>query len=94
MHNIIDSEKICERARLAEIDTDYDVVFVGRMSYPKNPQRLITVMERVVGARKNTTAAGIGSGEMDDEIQALINEKGLGDHISFMGFMSNPYGIM
>lgn len=94
LHNIIDPKKICEKALLATDNTSYDVVFVGRMSYPKNPQRLVAVLEQVVHSRENTTAAIIGSGEMDAEIQSLIKERGLDANIHFVGFMSNPYGIL
>lgn len=94
LHNIIDPDRICEKAIQAENNTAYDVVFVGRMSYPKNPQRLVTVLEQVVRTRKNTTAAIIGSGEMDEEIQALIKAKGLDSNVHFIGFMNNPYGII
>lgn len=94
LHNIIDSNKICEKASTAPQRAPYDVVFVGRMSFPKNPQRLVTVLERVVRIRKNTTAAIIGSGELDEEIKSKIESTGLSANIHFIGFMSNPYGIL
>lgn len=92
--NLIDPQQLIEKASSAECNDAYDIVFIGRMSYPKNPQRLIKVLSMVAEKLPSMKAAIIGSGEMDEEVKALIVEKNLQDNIDFKGFMSNPYGIL
>lgn len=94
LHNIIDPQKVRLKALEAADHSAYDVAFLGRLSYPKNPQRLINVLESVVQQRPGTMVAVMGSGEMDEEIKAMVDERGLAENIHLMGFVNNPHGIM
>lgn len=94
LQNIIDPRIVQKKADDSADQTAYDIVFIGRMSYPKNPQRLITVLEACVQKVPELRAAIIGSGELDEEIQNLVATNGLAENVRFLGFMSNPYGIL
>lgn len=94
LYNIIDHVQIREKAIQATDQSQYDVVYLGRLSYPKNPQRLICVLENVVANLPNVRIAIIGNGPMEKEIQTLVSEKGLCDNIHFLGYMSNPHGVL
>ena len=94
LYNVIDVEQLCQKAIQADNQTAYDVVYLGRLTYPKNPERLLDVLEQVVREKPDVQAAIIGSGELDEKVRALIVEKGLQDNVHCLGFMSNPYGIL
>ncbi len=94
LYNIIDPQTLSLKAQEAECKDVYDVVFLGRMTYPKNPQRLVEVLGMVAAEYPQFKAAIIGTGEYEDEIKNLIAEKNLQPNVDYRGFMSNPYGIL
>lgn len=94
LYNVIDSKQLIKKAELAEKKDRYDVVYLGRLTYQKDPQRVINVLEKVVLKYPKLKAAVIGTGELENEVKELIKEKGLGENIHVLGFMSNPYGIL
>ena len=94
LFNVININALQKRMNADEYDYTYDIVFLGRLTVPKNPERLIEVLERVIRKRPNTSIAIVGTGELDDVIKALVKEKGLLSNIQFLGFQSNPYKIL
>lgn len=94
LYNIIDIQQLRQKAAEAERKTAYDVVYLGRLTYPKNPQRLLEVLEKAIAQKPDLKAAIIGTGELDDEVRQIIAEKNLQNNVDMLGFMSNPYGIL
>jgi serine/threonine transporter len=56
---------------------DYDVIYVGRLSYPKDPQRLMRVFGKIRELRPSTKMAVVGTGELETETKNLCKELGL-----------------
>lgn len=94
LYNVIEPTKLKEKARQSELKTKYDIVYVGRLTYPKNPQRLINVLEEIRNSKPDLRSAIIGTGELEDEVHKMVNEKNLGNNIDLLGFQANPYGIL
>lgn len=94
LYNIIDSDALREKAATDLQEYDYDVVYLGRLTYPKNPQRLLHVMKKVAQKCADVRIAVIGSGELDDEVKQLSAELGLQKNVHFLGFQSNPYKVL
>lgn len=94
LHNIIDVQQLEKKAEQAENQDQYDIVYLGRLTYPKHPERLISVLKRVVEANPAVQAAIIGSGDMEAEVHKLIADNGLHENVHCLGFMRNPYGIL
>lgn len=94
LYNVIDSNQLEEKAQQATIKEAYDIVYIGRMTYQKNPQRLIGVLEQIVKERSATRCALIGTGDLEDVVKKDIEKKKLDKNIDFWGFQSNPYGIL
>ena len=92
--NVVDAEVIRARADGAEIKDSYDVVYIGRLEYPKNPERIIGILDMITKADPSISAAIVGGGDMENEARKLANERGLGDRVRMTGFMDNPLGIM
>jgi glycosyltransferase involved in cell wall biosynthesis len=79
---------------LDENKYDYDVVYVGRLTYPKNPQRLIDVFSLLCDRIPTAKVAIVGNGELEEETKQLAQEHNLMSNLSFLGFQSNPLKIM
>lgn len=94
LYNIIDIDALIEKMNLDIQSYPYDVIFLGRLTAPKNPHRLIEVFEKVAMRNSNVKIAIVGTGEMETEIRQLVKDKGLTDQVSFLGFQSNPTKIL
>ena len=92
--NIIDVDALYEKKCLDDMEYDYDVAYVGRLSYPKNPQRLMSVFRLVLEKMPNIKIAVIGTGELEEEIKALAKEYKLNNNVEFLGFQSNPLKML
>lgn len=94
LYNIVDADKIVEKMRLDANAYSYDVVYVGRLIFPKNPQRLLDVFEKVVAMRPDATLGIIGTGNLEQELRVIVEGKGLQKNISLLGYQSNPYKML
>lgn len=94
LYNVIDMGELNEKSQVAENKNNYDIVYLGRLTYPKNPQRLISVLEKIIYKNSDVTVALIGTGELESEVTNLIKVKGLNKNIHYLGFINNPYGIL
>lgn len=92
--NIIDEEDLKQKMMTDNNNYDYDVVFLGRLAFPKNPHRLIEISSEIVKMRPETKMAVIGTGELESEIKQLAEDMKLLDNIYFLGFQNNPYKIL
>lgn len=93
-YNIIDVNALYEKMQRDTNEYDYDVVYVGRLTYQKNPERLIEVLKKVCDNRPETKIAIIGSGDLEEKVKMLCSEKNLNGNVSFLGFQSNPLKMM
>lgn len=96
LYNVIDCGKIHEHAEAAEIKAAYDIVYVGRLTYQKNPERLIKVFAKVAMEKTDATFAIVGDGELKEQLEKLVLQlpPEIRGRISLLGYQKNPYGIM
>lgn len=94
LQNIIDIDALYEKMQSDKNEYHYDIVYVGRLTYPKNPERLIGVLEKVCKKQANTKIAVVGTGDQEEKVKGLSREKSLDGNIDFLGFCSNPLKIM
>ena len=73
---------------------NYDIVYLGRLTFQKNPERLINVMKMVVDQKKDAKLAIIGIGDLEQEVKQLVTKLNLNDNISFLGYQSNPLKML
>lgn len=90
LYNIIDTEQIFEKKAQDTKTYDYDMIYVGRLTYQKDPQRLMRLCARLKEQKPDLNAAIVGTGELEDEVKALCAELGIQDNVHFLGFQSNP----
>ena len=83
-----------QKATQAENQAAYDIIYLGRMTYQKNVERLLDVLEKVIAQKPDLKAVLIGTGELAEKVQQIIADKKMQDNVGYLGFMSNPYGIL
>lgn len=94
LYNIINIDALYQRMQQDEKEYPYEVVFLGRLTYPKNPQRMIQVLAKVVEQKPDVKIAVIGQGDLEEETKASCSELNLDGNVSFLGFQSNPLKIL
>ena len=92
--NIIDIGQLRNRMSLDQSCYDNDIVYVGRLAYPKNPHRLIRVINDVISILPETRVTIVGTGELEEEVKVLVKAYNLENNVKFVGFMANPLKIM
>lgn len=90
LYNIIDSSEIFRKLSEDEKTYDFDMIYVGRLTYQKDPQRLIRLCARMKEKKPDLKAAIVGTGELDAEVKQLCGDLNLGETVHFLGFQPNP----
>ena len=90
LYNIIDTEAIFHKKTQDKNTYDYDMIYVGRLTFQKDPQRLMRLCARLKESKPDLKAAIVGTGELEEEVKALCGELNLQDNVFFLGFQTNP----
>lgn len=94
LYNVIDAEEVYRKAAQDEKEYVYDIVYVGRLTSPKNPQRLVKVLAGIAVKSPGMRAAIIGTGNLEAETKQAIAEHHAENSIDMLGYSSNPYKAM
>lgn len=94
LYNVVDQKAIEEKSKEYKCDEEFDLIFLGRLGYPKNPERLIDVIELVKQKKNDIRVAIVGDGPERNLVEEKIKEKNLNKNIKLFGFQSNPYPIL
>lgn len=92
--NIINIEELYTKLEQDKKRYDFDVSFVGRLSYPKNPERFLQVCSLLKEKRPDIKIGVVGDGELLDKTKEESIKLGLDHNISFMGYMTNPLKVI
>ena len=90
LYNVIDTDEIYTKLSQDSNTYDYDLIYVGRLTYQKNPQRLLRLCARLKESKPDLKVAIVGTGELEDELKTLSQELNLEDTVHFLGFQPNP----
>lgn len=88
--NPVDRNDILKRADDC-LGESYDIVFLGRLSPPKNPLRFLRIQKEIVRRKSNIKSVMIGDGELKKKCNELIERENLKENVKLNGFMENPY---
>lgn len=88
--NIIGTRQIFERKELDNNSYDFDVIYVGRLTYPKNPERLIRVCALMKEHKPDVKFGIVGTGDLDETLKTLCAELGVEENVTFLGYQPNP----
>lgn len=90
LYNIIDTELIFHKKAQDSNTYEYDMIYVGRLTFQKDPQRLMRLCARLKEKKPDLNVAIVGTGELLEEVTALRDQLGLQENVHFLGFQSNP----
>ena len=90
LYNIIDTDQIFEKLSADEKVYDYDMIYVGRLTFQKDPQRLMRLCARLKENKPDLNVAIVGTGELEEEVKQLCVELNIQDNVHFLGFQPNP----
>jgi glycosyltransferase involved in cell wall biosynthesis len=65
------------------------VGFIGRMVYQKNPQLFVDVIERLPTVK----AVMVGGGDLERDVQRMIQERGLSDRVQLYGSLGHKEAL-
>lgn len=94
IYNPIDRKKIkrmSDEYVVQKKNQSLTVVTVGRMTSPKNPERLLQVAKLAQQVGLPVRFKWVGDGELRPAMEQLRDEMGLHDMVDFIGFTSNPF---
>ena len=94
LYNIIDIDALYQKMETDSRSYDYDVIYVGRLTYQKDPQRLIRVFSKIREMYPSVKIAVVGTGDLEAETKNLCKELGLEKYVEFLGFQSNPLKML
>ena len=92
--NIIDESFIAKEAKKHEIKESFDLIFLGRLEYPKNPEKALEIIEELKKYNPQISLAIVGNGKDEEKIKKIALEKKLEKNVFFYGFLENPYPIL
>lgn len=92
--NQIDIHSIRDKASSSEPSSPYDIIFLGRLSKPKNPIGFIDIIHKLKCSFPEIRAVMVGDGELREQVKQKIDELQLQDNITLTGFCKNPYGYL
>lgn len=94
LYNVINADEVYQKLEKDKNNYKYDIVYVGRLTYQKNPQRLIEILVNVTKKHPGMKAVIVGSGELEAEIKQKIFDLHAENYIDMLGYSNNPYKIM
>ena len=94
LYNVIDINQLYEKMEMDTAKYGYDVIYMGRLTFQKNPQRLIKVIRLAIKRKPDLTVAIVGTGELEAETKKLVEEYGLENSIKFKGYQPNPLKML
>lgn len=94
LYNVVDKKMIDNKSKEYKITNKHDIIFLGRLAYPKNPERFINIVEKIKTKRPSLSVGIVGDGVDKEKVEKMVVEKGLSNTVTFYGFKKNPYPIL
>ena len=94
LFNIIDLNQVYAKRDQDENTYHYDMIYIGRLTYQKDPQRLMQLCALAKQKKPDIRLAVVGTGELEAEVKQLCSELKLEENVDFLGFQSNPMKML
>ena len=94
LYNILDVEALYRKMSTDANNYNFDISYVGRLNYEKNPQRLMHIIKKVVDKKTDVKVAIVGTGMLESECKSICHELDIESNVYFLGFQSNPLKIL
>ncbi|MBR3162062.1 MAG: glycosyltransferase [Bacilli bacterium] len=94
LYNVVNREDIIKKSKEYVCNQNYDLIYLGRLGYPKNPRRFVEIVQLLKQHRECVRAAIVGDGPEKNDIEHLIDKLMLNDYITMWGYQDNPFPIL
>ena len=94
LYNVISKDDLLARVKADDKEYAYDIVYVGRLTYQKHPERLMKVLKEVVLQKPDVKIAIVGNGDYADYVDNYIKSEKLETNIDYLGYMNNPAKVL
>lgn len=91
LYNTIDKDRVLAKVHEDKREYKFDFVFLGRLSEPKNPQRVAKVASCVLKKLPDSKFGIIGEGNFRKDMEGVFVSEDVIDRVIFCGYMDNPY---
>lgn len=91
LHNIVYTPRIEKLIEKDQNQYEFDFVFLGRLSYPKHPERVARVASNVLKTLPNAKFGIIGGGELRNIMLEEFIRQGVESRVVFTGVLPYPY---
>lgn len=92
--NPIDIKSIQSKVNKKSQTINFDIIFLGRLTQPKNPVFFIDIVAGIQKVIPELRVAIVGDGELRNDVENKIKELQLDNNITVYGFLKNPYEIL
>lgn len=89
--NVINISKLYQKMDEDVNSYSYDIAFVGRLTFQKNPERLIEIFRKLSLIKPNFRACVLGDGPLMPITENLVRTLHLEANVDLLGFQKNPY---
>lgn len=94
LYNVINEKEIYERLQKDTNTYDYDVLYLGRLTYQKNPSRLLEILAQLLKKAPELRIGIVGEGELLEATKQLAEDYGIQESVDFLGFQENPLKLL
>lgn len=91
LKNIIYTPRIDKLLLKDNNEYDFEFAYLGRLTYPKNPQRVAKVAAEVLKQCPSVKFGVIGEGILREEMEVIFENEGVSDRVTFTGRLPYPY---
>lgn len=98
IYNPLDSEEIVQLSKQEcpfRVDAaKFNIISVGRLERVKGYDQLIPIIRNIREKGNDVHLWIVGEGSQADALNSLVKEMDMRNHVTFTGFMKNPYSLM
>ena len=94
LYNFVDKENLMKSVEKDTNIYDFDFVFLGRLSFEKNPLKIAEISSRILEEDPTLKFGVIGDGPLKNEMENIFIKNGVRSQVDFLGFVENPYKIL
>lgn len=94
LYNVINIGELKSRSLTTQKVDKFDAIFLGRLTYQKNPLRLIDIFKLSIEKNNSLRFGIIGDGDMKEEVKKKVQDLDLQKNIEFVGYSENPMPVV
>lgn len=89
--NVVDLDDIKKKAQEFSLPTNYDLIFLGRLTSPKQPIQFCAIVKELQTKFPEIKTVMVGNGPLREDVEDYIDKYRLQNNITLAGFQENPY---